>query len=132
MRTLLITAALVATLAIRCPAQFFPKSSLGTDAREDSFKSRWYSSHLRALNEPSLLELAKKKEVESYRFLWLRSFHHPVAIRLEIKGDGSSVLITKISSGAGGYTGCGKTPKVCRTVENWGILNHQPPLADRS
>jgi hypothetical protein len=103
MRTLLITAALVATLAIQCPAQFFPKSSLGTDAREDSFKSQWYSSHLRALNEPSLLELAKRKDVESYRFLWLRSFHHPVAVRLDVKGDGSSVLVTKMSSGAGGY-----------------------------
>jgi hypothetical protein len=40
----------------------------------------------------------------TYRFLWLRSFHHPVAVRLEVKPDGTGLLTTKIANGAGGYS----------------------------
>jgi hypothetical protein len=81
--------------------QYFPDSSL--DARGDGFKSHWYSSQLRALQEPSLFQLAKSPSAESYRFLWLRSFHHCVAIRLDPKPDETSVLTTKVADGAGGY-----------------------------
>jgi len=34
--------------------------------------------------------------------LWLRTFHHPMAIRVEVQSDGTSRLITKMASGAGG------------------------------
>lgn len=81
--------------------QYFPKSSV--DLRGDEFKSQWYSSQLRALQEPSLLPLAKTSSSESYRFLWLRSFNHPVAIRLDPKSDGTSVLTTKVANGSGGF-----------------------------
>jgi hypothetical protein len=47
--------------------------------------------------------MANTPSSESYRFLWLRTFHHPIAIRLDVKADGSSVLTTKITSGEGGY-----------------------------
>lgn len=81
--------------------QYFPDSSL--DSRRDGFKSNWYSSQLHALQEPSLFQLAKSPSAESYRFLWLRSFNHPVAIRLDPKPDGTSVLTTKVADGAGGF-----------------------------
>jgi hypothetical protein len=81
--------------------QYFPKSSL--DSRGDSLKSNWYSSQLRALEEPSLFDLAKTPSAESYRFLWLRSFNHPIAIRLDPRPDGTSVLTTKVASGEGGF-----------------------------
>jgi hypothetical protein len=61
--------------------QYFPKSSLDSRGRE--LKSQWYSSQLRALQEPSLLSLSKSPSAESYRFLWLRTFNHPIAIRLD-------------------------------------------------
>ena len=35
--------------------------------------------------------------------MWLRSFHHPVSIRLDISTNGTAVLTVKISNGAGGY-----------------------------
>lgn len=56
-----------------------------------------------ALEEPSLGESSKTQKTESYRFLWLRTFHHPVAIRIDVNADGTSRLTKKISSGAGGY-----------------------------
>ena len=81
--------------------QYFPKRSL--DAKGYQLKDQWYTAQLTALQEPSLLALVKNPTAESYRFLWLRSFHHPFAIRVDIKSDGTSVLTTKLASGAGGF-----------------------------
>jgi hypothetical protein len=80
--------------------QDFPKSSL---ERKGDFKSEWYSKELRALEEPSLYSLSTSPLVESYRFLWLRAFHHPVAIRLSLNPDGTSTAIVKVASGAAGF-----------------------------
>lgn len=102
MRTFWLSAVVITALSIQGHAQFFPKSSL--DLRRDDFKAKWYSAQLRALQEPSLLSLATNREAESYRFLWLRTFHHPVAVRVDLQADGSWILITKVASGAGGYS----------------------------
>ncbi|WP_035356623.1 hypothetical protein [Edaphobacter aggregans] len=80
--------------------QDFPKSSLDL---KGSLKSQWYSSQLRALEEPSLYSLSKSTSAESYRFLWLRTFHHPIAIRLDPNPDGTSTVIVKVASGAAGF-----------------------------
>jgi hypothetical protein len=101
MRKLWIIAFMIVLGVTHASGQYFPKSSL--DLRADDFKSGWYTSQLQALQEPSLLRLAKDTSAESYRFLWLRTFNHPIAIRLEPKPDGTSILTTKIASGAGGY-----------------------------
>jgi hypothetical protein len=64
--------------------------------------------HLRpasqGLDEPSLFALAGETTAQAYRLLWLRTFHHPIAVRVDIKPDGTGVLTTKMSSGAGGYS----------------------------
>ncbi len=101
MRTLWLAAFMIAALATQGHAQFFPKSSL--DLRGDDFKAKWYSTQLRALREPSLLAVATNTKAESYRFLWLRTFHHPIAVRVDLQADGTWILITKVASGAGGY-----------------------------
>jgi hypothetical protein len=81
--------------------KYFPESSL--DSRQDHFKSYWYSVQLNALQEPSLYRMAKAPNTESYRFLWLRSFNNPIAVRLDPKPNGTSVLTTKVASGTGGF-----------------------------
>lgn len=58
---------------------------------------------IKALEEPSLWELSQKSQQEVYRFLWLRSFLHPIAIRVEVQPDGSGTLTVKETDGAGGY-----------------------------
>lgn len=68
-----------------------------------NYVNKAYSKQLSAMNEPSLLELSKKSHLKIYRFLWLRTFHHPISIRLTIKGDGTGELVAKMTSGAGGY-----------------------------
>jgi hypothetical protein len=83
---------------------FFPAGAFDpNNVKLDSFKSRWYSEQLTALKEPSLFDARQNGTVQSYRFLWLRTFHHPVTIRILIHADGSGTVITKMSDGAGGY-----------------------------
>ncbi len=83
------------------PIKYFPDSSL--DFRRDHFKSDWYSAQLGALQEPSLFQKINAASTESYRFLWLRTFHHPVVVRIDVNSDGTSLLTAKMASGAGGY-----------------------------
>lgn len=99
MRLTALATAILATLVISQDS-YFPSGALSDYDRVDSFKARWYSDQLRALEEPSLLQEANK---QSYRFVWLRTFHHPVAVRLDIMSDGTGKLTVKIANGAGGY-----------------------------
>ncbi|MCL5287089.1 MAG: hypothetical protein M1453_03725 [Acidobacteria bacterium] len=62
-----------------------------------------YSKFLRVMNEPSLWELSKDQKSHSYRFLWLRTFDNPIAVRVIVNEDGTGTLVTKILSGQGGY-----------------------------
>jgi hypothetical protein len=67
-------------------------------------QASWYSRQLKALDEPSLWQISQeKKNAVIYRFLWLRTFHHPVAVRVAITPDGAATIFIKTSSGAGGY-----------------------------
>jgi hypothetical protein len=59
----------------------------------------WYGDPLRAMGERPL---CPEPDVERYRFLWLRTFHHPVMIRAELR-DRGAVVTGKELDGAGGY-----------------------------
>jgi len=84
-------------------AEYFPPASLGDTPREHQFQSDWYSKHLSALHEPSLwLESLQNPAAEVYRFLWLRSFHHPIVVRLVVSGE-TGLLTAKEANGQGGY-----------------------------
>ena len=83
---------------------FFPTGVFAPDeVNEDSIRSQRYSEQLTALQEPSLFESKQDDTAQSYRFLWLRTFHHPVAVRVLIHADGSGTLVTKMGDGMGGY-----------------------------
>jgi hypothetical protein len=62
--------------------------------------NNWYSMQLYKLGEPVLFSNVSKKEI--YRFTWLRTFHHPIAIRVEKNGT-VYTLYWKMCDGAGGY-----------------------------
>jgi hypothetical protein len=61
--------------------------------------AKFYSSSLAAMQEPPLSSI-KDKNSETYRFLWLRSFHPPVSIRL-YRAKNQSYIIVKQLSGVG-------------------------------
>lgn len=81
--------------------QYFPPSVFSKNKWQDQYASDWYSKHLKAMQEPSLYD-PSNSEKESYRFLWLRSFDHPVAIRL-FRSSGTPTLTVKELDGTGGH-----------------------------
>jgi hypothetical protein len=86
--------------------EYFPKGIFGQPVHgwdASDFEARWYSSHLRGMHEPSLSEASRDTSLVAYRFLWLRTFHNPIAIRISIRPDETATLTGKITSGAGGY-----------------------------
>jgi hypothetical protein len=91
-------------LSLEIPADkesFFPPKILAQDQPGNQFRNNWYSKHLRAMKEESLYS-PDNEWVESYRFLWLRSFHNPVAVRIWKCGS-TRFISVKESDGAGGY-----------------------------
>ncbi len=84
--------------------QYFPTGILDKNAQGDQFRANWYSKHLKALREPSLWELSRQDpKAEVYRFLWLRSFHHPIAVRLVVRQNGSGWINSRETFGKGGF-----------------------------
>lgn len=91
---------------------FFPMVVLGERRPQfdhDAFRREWYSKHLRAMAEPSLS--CGESPGESYRFLWLRTFGHPIAVRVETAR--SNTLTAVELDGAGGY----EPGKISRRVQ---------------
>ncbi|MGI8543653.1 MAG: hypothetical protein ACR2MD_09285 [Aridibacter sp.] len=92
---------------------YFPdKTFAGGYEGADVFMNNWYGKHLKASNEKSLLETFDT-DLEIYRFTWLRTFHHPVIVRLE-KQKNEVKVIYKELDGAGGY----EPGKIIKETEN--------------
>jgi hypothetical protein len=83
--------------------QYFPPGILASQPKNETFVIDWYTRNLKALQEPSLWELSQKApRAEAYRFLYLRSFDNPIAVRLVV-ADGGGRLFSKRASGKAGY-----------------------------
>ena len=61
----------------------------------------WYSKHLKAMGEPSL-SCGVGSGTEVYRFVWLRTFGRPIAVRVS-RSDRAATLVAVELTGAGGY-----------------------------
>lgn len=80
---------------------YFPPGKSTDYSKIDSFEVKWYSEQLEALKEPVLYSDTSGNE--TYRFTWLRTFDHPIAIRFE-KHQNKYFLYWKMCNGAGGYS----------------------------
>lgn len=69
------------------------------DGRADQFYRQWFSLHLKAMSESPVT--CTEAETE-YRLLWLRTFHHPVAVRVSIADDRATLRAIELD-GKGGY-----------------------------
>jgi hypothetical protein len=87
-----------------CVAQenYFPAKAFGKGQWAES-EASIYSFILKKLEEPPLFTKAQNPSVEAYRFLWLRTFHNPIAVRMEVQPDGSSILTIKVADGHAGF-----------------------------
>src|SRR5271154_1012052 len=77
--------------------KYFPAGAFSRGSDLGDFTARWYAKHLRAMAEPSLLEASTDKKLVIYRLLWLRTFHHPISIRLSIRPTGTASLTTIVT-----------------------------------
>jgi len=59
-----------------------------------------YSDILRRMAEPSLYKSAPREQ--AYRFLWLRTFDNPVAVRIQKERQGATLRAVRLN-GASGY-----------------------------
>ena len=95
--------ALILLLAVATAGKaeaYFPTGALSASNKQsDDFRNEWYSKHLRAMSEPVLRANAASR---SYRFTWLRTFHHPVSVRIVSSGGKYELFATELD-GAGGY-----------------------------
>ena len=93
-------ALLLLTICTAYGQQYFPPGILGKGHQQDEFRNQWYSKHLKALREPSLWEASQLDfTTEAYRFLYLRSFHHPISVRLVVAQDKTATLVSKETNG---------------------------------
>ena len=77
----------------------FPETDTVTGrAPIEDFRREWYTSHLTAMGETALPNGAG----EAYRFLWLRSFDHPIAVRVHCSSETCRLTGVR-TSGKGGY-----------------------------
>lgn len=121
-RGLLLAAALVGCERVAppsgpavCPGvgEYFPAGALRPGADADAFVRAHYSKHLRAMEEPSF---QCDSAWPAYRFLWLRSFHRPVAVRIERRENGTYLTAVELD-GAGGYAPGAVSRRIERLVD---------------
>lgn len=94
---------------------YFEKDEFaGRYATRDIFINDWYGKHLKAMGEPSLIEVYEP-ENEVYRFLWLRTFHRPIVVRVERSLNSTKLVFVELS-GAGGYEPGSVVRKEERTI----------------
>lgn len=60
----------------------------------DRYRVEWYSEALKDLGEVTLA--SSSSDDESYRFLWLRSFHDAIAIRVRRLGSDHLVIVKEL------------------------------------
>lgn len=87
-------------------------------------KSEHLKIQLENLNEPNLYNM-KIDDGIIYRFTWLRSFHNPIAIRVENIGE-DYFLYWKVGKGAAGYSPKGllKEGRKKITIKEWKIFEN--------
>lgn len=75
------------------PPDCFP--AIAAAMPPDSFLLAWYGGALAAMHEPPLCGAVVPEGVAVWRFLWLRSFHPPVAVRILRAAD--RCLVTTVA-----------------------------------
>lgn len=80
---------------------YFPVGAFSPDEVREKGFVKFYSNALAAMDEPALASL-KQGNIEVYRFLWLRSFHPAVVVRIWKSGD-ERCLSVKQFDGLGEY-----------------------------
>jgi hypothetical protein len=87
-----------------CPSDA-PLRAARSEPVVDAFRADWFGRQLRAAHELSLSQPPDRRRAPrtSLRFLWLRTWHAPVVVRVDERAPGDLWLTAKQLSGTGGY-----------------------------
>ncbi|AND68509.1 hypothetical protein ATSB10_10550 [Dyella thiooxydans] len=97
--TILLLMVSLCAVVVAGQKRYFPEGALDpASTGSDGFRNSWYSGQLEVMSEPALKPVAGTR---TYRFTWLRTFNHPVAIRVVI-GQAQCTLHATELDGAGG------------------------------
>jgi hypothetical protein len=102
---------------------YFPKETPTGEGISEG-EAAWYSEHLRAMIEPSLS--CGSVKVEIYRFLWLRTWGRPIAVRITRWPEETTLDAVELD-GFGGYTPGLVNQRVHRklTAQEWTSLSSE-------
>lgn len=101
---------------------YFPAGIFGRHESELNWIRKFYSSSLAAMEEPPLTD---KRNVETYRFVWLRAFHPPVAVRLWQTGNQSYMSTKQLSDVGVPINGEAIFPKTLAVNETQSMTNEE-------
>jgi hypothetical protein len=79
----------------RSDNSFFPRDAFSHDSKLLDGYGHWYTRELKQLDEPALLD---ESGTSSYRFLWIRSFHPTIAVRIWLDGERKMLYVKKLSN----------------------------------
>src|SRR5437879_3871084 len=92
----------ITTILFADEVRYFPVTAFGENLKSNQDWIALYSKYLESFQEPSLLERSKSSpSSQSYRFLWLRSFHRPISVRLDVGSDGNGQLTINMGNAPG-------------------------------
>ena len=114
MRSVILAAFVMLTVCPPVQTERFPVLDTITGRPPlDEGRREWYSKHLAAMADP----LLPAGPGETYRFLWLRTFDHPVAVRVTCIEKGC-VLTAVRTNGQGGYEAGSVVERKTRTMSD--------------
>src|SRR5271166_3874910 len=96
----ILCAVFIGATTMTAQDNYFPTGAFG----DPNGSQEWialYSNYLQAFKEPRLFDRSQPGSSQSYRFMWLRSFHKPVSVRLDVESDGTDVVTVKVGNAPG-------------------------------
>ncbi|HEY2544938.1 MAG TPA: hypothetical protein VGI46_02630 [Candidatus Acidoferrum sp.] len=78
---------------VQSDRQYFPVGTFD-EKNQPSYRERWYSYYLTAMDEPSLLEAAQNRDILTYRLTLMGN--RALCVRVALQRDGTGVLEGKL------------------------------------
>ena len=79
----------------RAENSYFPRDAFSYDSKLSEGFGHWYTRELQHLDEPAILNESRNTV---YRFLWLRSFHPTIAVRIWLAGEKKMLSVKRLSN----------------------------------
>lgn len=95
MRTLIAVIVLTLSPSIIAAQRYFPDASFNDNPKIDQNTQQVLANDLKQLEEEPVFG---NQEASVYRFLWLRSFHPPIVVRVALRDDGTAAVTSKVGN----------------------------------